>query len=90
MLIKLIFYFAFWTRYSGKYTAMKFSMQRIWREPSDYSNNCIFSMVDHSKHRACKNITVTIYTDFRSSIASVPHSIELLVLTNPEDVENIV
>lgn len=75
MWIIIIFYFVFWTKYRGKNRAMKFSIQQIWREPSDYSHNCIFRMMDHSKDRPCKNIPVTIYPDFRSSSASVPQTL---------------
>lgn len=73
-----------WMRYRGENRATKFQSNEFAEKPSDYSKNCIFRMVDYSKHRAGMNIPVTIYPDFRSSIHSVPQSTEILELTNPK------
>lgn len=63
---------------------MKFAIPRIWREPTDYSSNCYFCMVDPSKRRTGKNAPAITYPDLPSSIAPVPHCHELPVPTPPE------
>ncbi|XP_076369604.1 uncharacterized protein LOC143256354 isoform X3 [Tachypleus tridentatus] len=40
---------------------MKFSIPRIWHEPTDHSNNCYFCMVDSSKHQAGKNASAGVF-----------------------------
>ncbi|XP_076362941.1 uncharacterized protein LOC143253262 [Tachypleus tridentatus] len=70
--------------YRGEKRAMKFTIPRIWREPTDHSSNCYFCMVDPSKRRAGKNESAIIYPDLPSSIALVPHCPELPVPTLPE------
>jgi hypothetical protein len=63
---------------------MKFAIPRIWREPTDHSNNCYFCMVDPSKRRTGKNAPAITYPDIPSSIAPVPHCPELPIPTPPE------
>ncbi|XP_076314716.1 uncharacterized protein LOC143227058 [Tachypleus tridentatus] len=63
---------------------MKFTITRIWREPSDHSRNCYFCMVDPSQRRAGKNASAIMYPDLPSSIASVLHCSELRGPTPPE------
>jgi len=63
---------------------MKFAVPRIWREPTDRSTNCFFCMVDASKRRAGKNAPAVSYPDLPSSIAPVPHSLDLPVPKPPE------
>lgn len=71
------FYFAGWHR--GEKRAMKFSIPRIWQEPTVYSSSCYFCMVDSSKRRTGKNAPAITYPDLQSSIATVPHFPELPV-----------
>ncbi|XP_076314799.1 uncharacterized protein LOC143227191 [Tachypleus tridentatus] len=63
---------------------MKFDILRIWREPTEQSNNCYFFMMDPSKCWAGKNPSAIMYPDLPSSIAPVPHCPELHVPTPPE------
>ena len=53
---------------------MKFAIPRIWREPTDHTNNCYFCMVDPSKRQTGKNAPAIVYPSIPSSIAPVPHS----------------
>jgi len=62
---------------------MKFAIPRIWQEPTDHSSNCYFCMVDPSRRRTGKNAPSITYPDIPSSIAPVPHSVELPVPTPP-------
>ncbi|XP_076365832.1 uncharacterized protein LOC143254555 [Tachypleus tridentatus] len=70
--------------YRGEKRAMKFTIPRFWREPTDHLSNCYFCMVDPSKRRASKNASVIMYQDLPSSIAPVRHCPELPVPTPPE------
>ena|SRR6218665_3108132 len=64
-----------------KKRAMEFAIQRIWRQPTDHSSNCYFSMVDPTKRRTGKNAPQIIHPDIPSYIAPVPHYLELPVPT---------
>ena len=66
----------------GEKRAMKFAVPRIWQEPTNYSSDCYFCLVDPSKCRAGKNAFATRYSDIPFSIAPVPHSAQLTVPTN--------
>ncbi|XP_076346037.1 uncharacterized protein LOC143244734 [Tachypleus tridentatus] len=70
--------------YRGEKRAKKFSIPRIWYEPTDHSSNCYLCMLDPSKHQAGKNASALMYLDLPSSIAPVPHCPELPVPTPPE------
>jgi hypothetical protein len=70
-----------WLR--GEKRSMKFSIPRIWREPTDHSNNCYFCMVDPTKRRKGKNARPIVHPDIPSSSSPVPHSAELPVPTPP-------
>ena len=52
---------------------------KIWREPTNHTNDCYFCMVDPSKRRTGKNAPATVYPSIPSSIAPVPHSDQLPV-----------
>ncbi|KAM5182246.1 uncharacterized protein ACMZJ9_002631 [Mantella aurantiaca] len=69
--------------YRGEKRAMKFAIPRIWREPTDHSNNCYFCMVEPTKRRTGKNAPQIVYPDIPSSIAPVPHCPQLPVPTPP-------
>ncbi|KAM5164259.1 uncharacterized protein ACMZJ9_006770 [Mantella aurantiaca] len=69
--------------YRGEKRAMKFAIPRIWREPTDHSNNCYFCMVEPTKRRTGKNVPQIVYPDIPSSIAPVPHCPQLPVPTPP-------
>ena len=58
---------------------MKFAIARIWREPTNHTNDCYFCMVDPSKRRTGKNAHAIVYPSIPSSIAPVPHSDQLQV-----------
>ena len=58
---------------------MKFAISRIWREPTNHTNDCCFCMVDSSKRRPGKNASAIVYSSIPSSIAPVPHSDQLPV-----------
>ncbi|XP_076329709.1 uncharacterized protein LOC143235436 [Tachypleus tridentatus] len=70
--------------YRGEKRAVKFTILRIWREPTDHSRNYYFCMVDPSKCRTEKNASAIMYPDLPSSIAPVSHCSELPVPTLPE------
>lgn len=63
---------------------MKFGIPRIWREPTNHTNDCYFCMVDPSKRRRGRNAPALQYPDIPSSIAPVPHSSELPIPSPPE------
>ncbi|XP_069960842.1 uncharacterized protein [Cherax quadricarinatus] len=69
--------------YRGEKKAMKFTVPRIWREPTDHSTNCCFCLVDPSKHRIGKKCTCYFLLRPSLSIAPVPHSADLPVPTPP-------
>ena len=54
---------------------MKSAIPKIWREPTNHTNDCYFGLkvVDPSKRRTI------VYPSIPSSIAPVPHSDKLLV-----------
>ena len=58
---------------------MKFAIPRIWREPTNHTNDCYFCMVDPSKRRTGKNASAIVYPSIPSSIAPVLHSDQLPV-----------
>ena len=58
---------------------MKFAIRRIWRKPTNHTNDCYFCMVDPSKRRTGKNAPAIVYPSIPSSIAPVPHSDQLPV-----------
>ena len=58
---------------------MKFAIPRIWREPTNHTNDCYFCMFDPSKRRTGKNAPAIVYPSIPSSIAPVPHSDQLPV-----------
>ena len=58
---------------------MKFAIPRIWREPTNHTNDCYFCMVDPSTRRTGKNAPAIVYPSIPSSIAPVPHSDQLPV-----------
>ncbi|XP_076312154.1 uncharacterized protein LOC143225883 [Tachypleus tridentatus] len=68
----------------GEKRAIKFTIPRIWHEPTDHSSNCYFCMVDPSKCQAGKNASAITYLDLPSSIAPVLHCPELSVPTLSE------
>ncbi|XP_076346207.1 uncharacterized protein LOC143244781 [Tachypleus tridentatus] len=49
-----------WYRKGGE-RAMKFAIPRIWCEPTDYSSNFSFCMMDPSKHQSGKNAFAIMY-----------------------------
>jgi len=60
----------------GKLDRMQFAIPRIWREPSNHTNDCYFCMVDlpsGGRHSLYKKIE---YPNIPSSMAPVPHSEE--------------
>ena len=59
------------------------AIPRVWGEPSDHTTNCYFCMVDPFKHRTRRNAPSILYPDIPSSIALVPNSADLPVLTPP-------
>ncbi|XP_076352859.1 uncharacterized protein LOC143248385 [Tachypleus tridentatus] len=63
---------------------MKFAIPRFWRKPTDHSSICYFFMVASSKRPAGKNASAIMYPDVPSTIAPVPHCLELTVPTPPE------
>src|SRR6218665_5881 len=65
--------------YRGEKRAMKFAIPRIWLQPTDHSSNCYFCMVDPTKRRTGENTP-----QIPSSIAPVPHCLELPVPTLPK------
>ena len=60
---------------------MKFTVPRIWQEPTNHSSDCYFCLVDPSKHRAGKNASATRYPDIPPSIAPGSHSAQFPVPT---------
>ena len=52
---------------------MKFAISRVWREPTNHTNDCYFCMVDPSNRRTGKNAPAIVYPSIPSSIAAVPH-----------------
>ena len=58
---------------------MKFAIPKIWREPTNHTNDCFFCMVDPSKHRTGKNAPAIVYPSIPPPIAPVPHSDQLPV-----------
>ena len=62
-----------------KKRAMKFAIPRIWREPTNHTNDCYFCMVDPSKRRTGKNAPAIVYPSILFSIALEPHSDQLPV-----------
>ena len=58
---------------------MKFAISRIWREPTNHTNDCYFCKVDPPKRRTGKNAPAIVYPSIPSSIAPVPHSDQLPV-----------
>ena len=62
-----------------KKRAMKFAIPRIWREPTNHTNDCYFCMVDPSKRQTGKNAPAIVYPSIPFSIALVPHSDQLPV-----------
>ena len=58
---------------------MKFAIPRIWREPTNHTNDCCFCMVDPSKRRTGKNAPAIIYLSIPSSVAPESHSDQLPV-----------
>ena len=71
------YFFSKWNR--GEKRAMKFAIPRIWREPTNHTNDCYFYVVDPSKRRTGKNAPAIVYPSIPSSIAPVPHSNQLPV-----------
>ena len=62
-----------------KKRAMKFAIPRIWREPTNHTNDCYFCIVDPSKRRTGKNAPAIVYPSIPFSIAPVSHSDQLPV-----------
>ena len=60
--------------YRGEKRAMRFAVPRIWREPTNHTDDCYFCMVDPSRRRTGKNTPPIVYPSIPSSIAPVPHS----------------
>ena len=58
---------------------MKFAIPRIWREPTNHTNDCYFCIIDPSKRRTGKDASVIVYPSIPSSIAPLPHSDQLPV-----------
>ena len=52
---------------------MKFAIPRIWREPTNHTNDYYFCMVDPSKRSTVKNASAIVYPSIPSSTAPVPH-----------------
>ena len=57
----------------------EFAIPRIWRGPTNHTNDCYFCMVDPSKRRTGKNAPAIVHPSIPSSIAPVPHSDQLPV-----------
>ena len=53
---------------------MKFVIPRIWREPTNHTNDCYFFIADPSKRRTGKNAPAIVHPRISSSIVPVPHS----------------
>ena len=62
---------------------MRFSIPRVWREPSNHVNDCYFCMVDITTYKKPADRSKLVYPDIPSSIAPVPHSDQLPVPTPP-------
>ena len=70
---------------------MKFAIPKIWREPTNHTNDCYFCVIDPSKLRTGKNVIIPVlnaiipvknaivYPTIPYSIAPVPHSDQLSV-----------
>ena len=58
---------------------MKFAIPRIWRKPTNHTNDCYFCVIDPSKLRTGKNAPAIVYPSIPYSIAPVPHSDQLSV-----------
>ena len=69
--------------FRGEKRAMRFAISRIWREPSNHITDCYFCGVDPSKRRKGKNALSIKYYDIPSSIAPVPHTIDMPVPQPP-------
>ena len=59
---------------------MKFAIPRMWREPTNHTNDCYFCTVDSSKRQTGKNAPAIVYPSIPLSIAPVLHSDQLPVL----------
>ena len=70
--------------FRGEKRAMRFAIPHIiWREPPNHLTDCYFCMVDQSKRRKGKNAPSIKYPGILSSIAPVPHTIDLPLLQPP-------
>lgn len=69
--------------YRGEKRKMKFGVPRIWREPTDHTNNCYFCKVVVTCHRRGKKTDVFDYPDLPSSLRPVMHCEELPVPNPP-------
>ena len=69
--------------YRGEKRAMRFAVPRIWREPTNHTDDCYFCMVDPSRRRTGKNAPPFVYPSIPFSIAQVPHSEDLPVPIPP-------
>ena len=58
---------------------MKFAIPRLWREPTNRTNDSYFCMVDSPKHQTGKNAPAIVYPSIPSLIAPVPDSDQLAV-----------
>jgi len=69
-----------WLR--GQKRAMPFGVPRIWREPTNYYDDCYFCMTDITEYRKAKGRSGIPYPNIPSSIAPVPHD-ETLPIPKP-------
>ena len=65
--------------YRGEHRKMTFGVPRIWREPTDYLENCYFCVIDVAHHRKGKKTSIFDYPDMPSSLRPVAHCDELPV-----------
>ena len=65
--------------YRGEKWKLKFGMPRIWREPTDHTNNCYFCMVVMTSHDRGKKTDMFNYLDLPSSLCPMIHCQELPV-----------
>lgn len=71
--------------------SMPFAIPRIWREPTNHTDDCYFCVVDITKYRKIKGKSRKLnYVSIASSIAPVPHDETLPIPSPPEKVSSYV
>ena len=70
-----------WLRGSRK--SMSFAIPRIWREATNYHNDCYFCLMDISWYRKPSDQKKIFYPNIPSSIALVSHNLDLPIPKRP-------